>query len=192
MIRMVQRGEADMAFIGLTISEKSAIAVDFSIPIGALGLSLEKSLRKTTGNTHTKNKQFGDLLEDPVAIIISKIVTKIFLGSLPYVRVKIFDDYLGVWDVVINLRKRFCCRERLNDVLYGIVSGGLYDKWINDIAFRDKLHERLEEKQEEPELQLTLMDIKMVLFALLVGYALALLAFLAEVLIPKYFDIFCS
>ncbi|GFT96326.1 uncharacterized protein NPIL_472681, partial [Nephila pilipes] len=36
IVGMVQRGEADMGIIGLTISERTAAAVDFSIPIGAL------------------------------------------------------------------------------------------------------------------------------------------------------------
>ncbi|GFT96325.1 lig_chan-Glu_bd domain-containing protein [Nephila pilipes] len=141
---------------------------------------------------YSYEEQFADLLDEPVAIIISKIVTKIYLGSPPYVRVKASEDYLGVWHVAINLRKGFCCRERLNDVLYGIVSGGLYDKWINDIAFRDKLHKRLEVKHEELKLQLTLKDLKMAFFVLFFGYGLAFLTFLAELLIPKYFDIFCS
>ncbi|GFT14642.1 hypothetical protein NPIL_570871 [Nephila pilipes] len=141
---------------------------------------------------YSYGEQFADLLDEPVAIIISKNVKKLFLGSPPYVSVKESDDYLGVWHVAINLRKGLCCRERLNDVLYGIVSGGLYDKWINDFTFRDTLRKRLEVKHEEQESQLTLQDLKMAFFVLFFGHALALMAFLAELLIPKRFDIFYS
>ncbi|GFU40541.1 hypothetical protein NPIL_535471, partial [Nephila pilipes] len=141
---------------------------------------------------YSYGKQFTDVLEEPVAIIISKNVLRLFLGTPPYLKVKESDDYLGVWHIAINLRKGFCCRERLNDVLYGIVSGGLYEKWINDITFRDTLRKRLEVKHEDPESQLTLKDLKMAFFVLFFGHALALMAFLAELLIPKRFKIFFS
>ncbi|GFS48478.1 uncharacterized protein NPIL_561541 [Nephila pilipes] len=141
---------------------------------------------------YSYGEQFTDLLDEPIAIIITKIMLRLFLGTPPYVKVKESDDYLGVWHVAINLRKGFCCRERLNDVLYGIVSGGLYDKWTNDFAFRETLQKRLQVKHEEQESQLTLKDLKMAFFVLFVGHALALMAFFAELLIPKRFDIFYS
>ncbi|GFS86525.1 uncharacterized protein NPIL_521831 [Nephila pilipes] len=141
---------------------------------------------------YSYEEEFVDLLDDPVAIIISKIGLNILLGLPPYVSVKTSNDYLGVWHMAINLRKGFCCRERLNAVLSGIVSGGLYKKWANDHAFHDKLHERLEVKHEEPELQLTLEDLKMAFYALFIGYGLALMAFLAELLVPRSLKIFHS
>ncbi|GFS38651.1 uncharacterized protein NPIL_215361 [Nephila pilipes] len=137
-------------------------------------------------------EQFTDHLDGPVAIIIGKIVFKILVGSPPYVSVKMSDDYLGVWHTAINWRKGFCCRERVDEVIYGIVSGGLYDKWLEDYAFRDKIQKRLEVKHEEPEMQLSLEDLKMVFSALFIGLALSFLAFFAELLIPKSFDIFYS
>ncbi|GFT68018.1 lig_chan-Glu_bd domain-containing protein [Nephila pilipes] len=139
---------------------------------------------------YSLNEQFADLLDDPVAIIISKIALKIYLGSPPYVNVKVSDDSVAVWHIAINLRKGFCCRERLNDIISRIVTSGLHGKWLNDIAFRDQLHKRLEVKHEESESQITLADLKMAFSALSIGYGLSFLAFLAELLIPKRFDIF--
>ncbi|GFS89650.1 uncharacterized protein NPIL_315781 [Nephila pilipes] len=141
---------------------------------------------------YSYSEQFTDHLDEPVAIIIAKKVFDLLIGSPPFVSVKMSDDYLGVWHTAINWRKGFCCRKRVDDVLYGLVNGGLYEKWINDYAFRDKLHKRLEVKHEEPEMQLTLEDLKMAFYALFIGYALSFLAFFAEILIPKRLAIFYS
>ncbi|GFS43295.1 lig_chan-Glu_bd domain-containing protein [Nephila pilipes] len=137
-------------------------------------------------------EQFTDLLDDPVAIIVPKNTLRFLLGTPPYVTVKESDDYLGIWNVGIAVGKGFCCKEQLDDVVYGILSGGLYEKWVSDNAFRDTLRKRLDVKHVEPELQLTLEDLKMAFFALFVGYGLAFFAFLAELLIPTHFDIFFS
>ncbi|GFS99689.1 uncharacterized protein NPIL_672681 [Nephila pilipes] len=137
-------------------------------------------------------EQFTDHLEHPVAIIIARKVFSILVGSPPYVTVRLSDDYLGVWYTAINFRKGFCCRKRVDDVLHGIINGGLYEKWISEHAFRDTLHKRLEVKHEEPRLQLILEDLKMAFYALFIGYALSFLVFFAEILITKRLAIFYS
>ncbi|GFS38652.1 lig_chan-Glu_bd domain-containing protein [Nephila pilipes] len=169
------------------VNEKDLIHANEDEYMVKLGEIIEKNNWK-----YSFAEQFTDLLDDPVAIIISKSTFRILVGSPPYVNVKVSDDYLGVWYTAINWRKGFCCRERVDEVIYGIVSGGLYEKWIEDNAFRDKLHKRLEMKHEEPELQLMLEDLKMAFYALFIGYALSFLAFIAELLIPRRFDIFYS
>ncbi|GFU06320.1 lig_chan-Glu_bd domain-containing protein [Nephila pilipes] len=136
------------------------------------------------------SEQFADLLDDPVAIVIPRSSLRLLLGSPPYVTVKESEDFMGIWNVGLAVRKGFCCKERLNRVLYGMLSGGLYWKWVEEHAFRDKLHKRWEVKHEKPELQLTLKDLKMAFFALFIGYGLAFLSFLTELLIPKHLDIF--
>ncbi|GFY61482.1 lig_chan-Glu_bd domain-containing protein [Trichonephila inaurata madagascariensis] len=126
-----------------------------------------------------------NLLDDTTAIIIPKSGLKILLGSPPYISVKLSDDYSG-----IALKKKFCCRKRLNDVLNGIINGGLYKKWLDEESFAETIRKILELQHENPQLQLTLEDLKLAFSVLCFGYALAFLAFLGEVLIPKSVDIF--
>ncbi|GFY61484.1 lig_chan-Glu_bd domain-containing protein [Trichonephila inaurata madagascariensis] len=133
-----------------------------------------------------------NLLDDTTAIIIPKSGIKILLGSPPYISVKLSDDYSGIWHSGIALKKGFCCHKRLNDVLNGIINGGLYEKWMNDQSFVKTIHKHLRLPHEEPELQLTLEDLKLAFSTLCFGYAMAFLAFLGEVLIPKSVDIFYS
>ncbi|GFS99685.1 uncharacterized protein NPIL_672661 [Nephila pilipes] len=162
----------------------SASPIEYMVKLGEV---IEKNNWK-----YSYTEQFTDHLNDTVAIIIAKMVFKVLVGSPPYVTVEASDDYLGVWHTAINWRKGFCCRERVDEVIYGIVSGGLYEKWIEDYAFRDKLHKRLEVKHEEPDMQLTLKDLKMAFYALFIGYVFSFLALFAEILIPNRLAIFYS
>ncbi|GFV38656.1 glutamate receptor ionotropic, delta-1 [Trichonephila clavipes] len=155
--------------------------------IAKLGEAIEKNDWK-----YSFAESFADLLDDPTAIIIPRNTVKLLLGSPPYVRVKQSDENFGIWNMGIALRKGFCCSERLNEVLNGIISGGLYEKWLGEQAFTSSLRKRLELQHEEPELQLNLQDLKLPFFVLFVGYAFAFGIFLLEVLLSKRLDIFYS
>ncbi|GFS37626.1 lig_chan-Glu_bd domain-containing protein [Nephila pilipes] len=133
------------------------------------------------------DERVQDLLDEPVALITTRGAMRLFFGSPPYINVRESDDNLGIWYAGIAVNKEFCCRELLNDVLHRINNGGFLNKWLNDNAFAGTLKNRLEVEYEEPELQLKLQDLKLAFFTLFSGYALAFLAFLAELLIPKRF-----
>ncbi|GFQ82086.1 hypothetical protein TNCT_499731 [Trichonephila clavata] len=126
----------------------------------------------------------------PIYIIVPRSGMNLLLGSPPFINVKPSLDNIGIWYVGIGMKKSFCCKERPNSVMYGIVSGGLYEKWFKDQAFISPLSDRLNVKHEVQKLQLTLEDLKLAFFTLSIGYFLAFLAFLSELLAPNYFDIF--
>ncbi|GFY47315.1 uncharacterized protein TNIN_88921 [Trichonephila inaurata madagascariensis] len=135
-------------------------------------------------------KRFADLLDGPTALIVPRAGMNILLGSPPFINVKPSLDNIGIWHVGVGMKKNFCCKERLNSVMYGIVSGGLYEKWFRDQTFIVTLRDRLNVKHEVQKIQLTLEDLKLAFFTLSIGYFLAFLVFLAELLSPKSFDIF--
>ncbi|GFR09643.1 hypothetical protein TNCT_65061 [Trichonephila clavata] len=124
-------------------------------------------------------------------MIIPRSLVRYRVGFPPFFSLKEYDDSFGIWHSGIALKKGFCCRERLNNALYGIINGGLYEKWINDYAFTETIRRRLDLQHEEPRLQFTLQALK-AFFTLCFGYALAFLDFLGEILIPKRFAIFHS
>ncbi|GFY45451.1 uncharacterized protein TNIN_296161 [Trichonephila inaurata madagascariensis] len=135
-------------------------------------------------------KGFVDLLDGPTALMMPRIGMDIILGKPPFINVKSSLDNMGIRQVGIGLKKKFCCKEQLNSVMYGILSGGLYQKWYWDQTFISTLHDRLNVKEDEEKMQLTLEDLKLAFFTLSFGYFLAILAFLAEMLIPKHLHIF--
>ncbi|GFU53009.1 glutamate receptor ionotropic, kainate 3 [Trichonephila clavipes] len=137
-------------------------------------------------------KSFVDLLDGPIALMMPREGMDIVLGKPPSINVKSSLDNMGIRHVGIGLKKGFCCKEQLNSVMYGILSGGLYKKWFREQTFISTLHDRLNAKQDEEKLQLTLEDLKLAFFTLSIGYFLAFLAFLAEMLILKRLHIFYS
>ncbi|GFS37627.1 uncharacterized protein NPIL_314761 [Nephila pilipes] len=99
-------------------------------------------------------ERLPDILNDRLALIISRGAMGLCFGSPPYINIRESDDNLGVWYTGIAINKEFCCRERLNDVLHRINNGGLLNKLLNDYSFTSTLKKRLDVKYEEPELQL--------------------------------------
>ncbi|GFY56775.1 uncharacterized protein TNIN_319141 [Trichonephila inaurata madagascariensis] len=120
-------------------------------------------------------REFVSKLDGPVALLIPRIGMDVLLGTPPYLNVKSSLDNMGIRYVGIGLKKGFCCKERLNSVLYGILSGGLFEKWQRDHAFLTTLRDRMNVKYEEETMQLTLDDLKLAFFMLLIGYSLAFL-----------------
>ncbi|GFR02676.1 lig_chan-Glu_bd domain-containing protein [Trichonephila clavata] len=137
-------------------------------------------------------KKFVEQLNGSIAVIMPKIGMNLLLGIPPYLNMKSSLDNMGVRYVGIGLKKEFCCKERLNSVLHGVLSGGLFEKWLRDQTFLATLHDRMNVKHEEENMQLTLDDLKLAFFTLLTGYALAFLVLLAEILIPRSFNFFYS
>ncbi|GFY74647.1 uncharacterized protein TNIN_402791 [Trichonephila inaurata madagascariensis] len=159
-------------------------AIDY---VAKLGDTIEKNEWK-----YSYSERLEDLLADPVAMIMPAKGVAFFLGNPPIIDIKVSEDYFQFFYPAIALKKGFCCSERLNTVLSNINSAGLYNKWLDEISFVAFLRKRLEMQHEEPQLQLTLQDLKLAFFTLCFGYALAFLAFLGEILTPKQFDIFSS
>ncbi|GFY52212.1 uncharacterized protein TNIN_476741 [Trichonephila inaurata madagascariensis] len=122
-------------------------------------------------------KKFVEQLNGPVAVIMPRIGMNILLGIPPYLNMKSSLDSMAIRYVGIGLQKGFCCKKQLNSVLHGVLSGGLFEKWLRDQTFLTTLHDRMNVKYEEETMQLTLDDLKLAFFTLLTGYALAILVF---------------
>ncbi|GFS60113.1 lig_chan-Glu_bd domain-containing protein [Trichonephila inaurata madagascariensis] len=152
---------------------------------------LGKAIKKNNWK-YSYAEKLENLLDDTTAVIIPTDGITARLGSPPYISVKMSDDSFGIWHSGILFKKGFCCLERLNFMLSGITNGGFHKKWMGDFAFHETIHKRLELKHEEPQLQLTLQDLKLAFLSLGFGYTLAFLVFLGEVKIPKPFEIFYS
>ncbi|GFX37249.1 glutamate receptor ionotropic, delta-1 [Trichonephila clavipes] len=172
-------------------------------PIGTMDIDLLRASRidymVKLGDAIEKNdwtysyaENFADLMNEPVALLISLKSLLLLLGNPPYVSVKPPNEYFGIWHSGIAVKKGFCCSEQLNNKILGVISGGLFEKWLDEFAFTSTLRKRLEVQHEEPQMQLTLQDLKLPFFILFTGYAFALLAFLLEVLSPYSFSIFYS
>ncbi|GFS92594.1 lig_chan-Glu_bd domain-containing protein [Trichonephila clavipes] len=86
-------------------------------------------------------REFVSKLDGPVALVMPRTGMDVLLGTPPYLNVKSSLDNMGIRYVGIGLKKGFCCKEQLNSVLHGVLSGGLFEKWFRDQTFLTTLHE---------------------------------------------------
>ncbi|GFU98775.1 glutamate receptor ionotropic, kainate 3 [Trichonephila clavipes] len=113
-------------------------------------------------------REFVSKLNGPVALLIPRIGMDVLLGTPPYLNAKSSLDNMGIRYVSIGLKKGLCCKDQLNSVLYGILCGGLFQKWQRDHAFINTLHDRMNVKRVEEKMLLTLEDLKLAFFTLLI------------------------
>ncbi|GFT49901.1 lig_chan-Glu_bd domain-containing protein [Nephila pilipes] len=73
------------------------------------------------------------------AIEGARAIFHVMYGKPPHSTVSIAEDSFGIWSATLMLRKGFCCKEALDTVILRINNGGLYQKIIDDAAFRQQM-----------------------------------------------------
>ncbi|XP_055950875.1 glutamate receptor ionotropic, kainate 1-like [Argiope bruennichi] len=108
-----------------------------------------------------------------------------FKGSL-YRKMRISEDSFGVWNVGVVLNKKYCCKKRLNEVIFSLISAGLYEKIINDEIFRSGIGTDLEDIDEpEKTHSLNLGDMYGIFILLFAGYLVSSIVLVAEIALHR-------
>jgi hypothetical protein len=94
---------------------------------------------------------------------------------------KICKDELMTMSFVLYFRKNFFLIEELNFRIQGLISSGLIDYWLRESLqnFKDGLN-------NEPK-TLNITELRGSFAVLFIGYIMAFLVFMCELLISKYF-----
>ncbi|GFU16360.1 lig_chan-Glu_bd domain-containing protein [Nephila pilipes] len=125
-------------------------------------------------------QNLDDIMNDSTALIISRQMMHMRFGNPSYINKAASKDTFGVWNIAVAISKKFCCKRRLNEVVQGILSGGLYKKWFDDTVFLENLKQHLNLKYTKPGIALTTEDLKAAFIILSIGLALSFLVFLVE------------
>ncbi|KAF8787221.1 Glutamate receptor ionotropic like protein [Argiope bruennichi] len=78
------------------------------------------------------NKDLDDLIDDSTAVIAARQFVQLTFGDLTFSNAEMSKDSFGVWNTAIALKRDFCCKRQLDDVIFNILSAGLYNKWFYD------------------------------------------------------------
>lgn len=138
-------------------------------------------------NENKGNMNFEEVLRDTESLKKSAFVT-FELRFLPYKDFYyisdegVFINFLG-----IGLRKDFCCITELDAVLHYIWSSGINLKILNDAFFikRIRAHQRTQITDTKSR-KLSIENFEGVFILLLIGYTLATIVLLIEILIHKF------
>ncbi|GFR33145.1 lig_chan-Glu_bd domain-containing protein [Trichonephila clavata] len=161
------------------------------VPQGGIDLEFfltsDKERYRSLGKTISLNKWFFEgnhfkhkALGRNVAITGARLSLTVLFGKHPFSTVFLSDDSFGIWNVAIMVKKDFCCKSRLNEMVFRVISAGLYQKFVSDEMFRSQL--RLFEKfsPEETVRPLMLHDLWGVFLALSILLLLSVALFLFE------------
>lgn len=152
-----------------------------------------------------KWKKIGECLKrnsmftyDSVGFLKQRTYKKAFIGSDQLCDsyrsfFRISDDFFFSGMASIAIRKSFCCKKRLDDVLHRIIAFGLYDKFESDVLFFSLLdkHKKLQssfehDKEQSEKRSLTLQDLSGAFLCLMTGHMFASTAFVMEMFSGKY------
>lgn len=154
---------------------------------GELLLKSSVGYLQRLGHTVRQNKwkydssgEFGGFIDKSTALIASRKMIEMRLGNPRISNKVISKDSFGVWNVAIAVRKDFCCKQRLNSVMNGIVSSGLINKWYADEVFLRNLGRHSRQITKEEKLSLSVGDFKSIFMILLLGNALGIIVFFLE------------
>lgn len=160
---------------------------------GELLLQSSVGYLQRLGHTIKQNKwkydssgEFGGLIDKSTALISSRNMIEMRLGNPRITNKVISEDSFGVWNVAVAVRKDFCCKQRLDSVMNGIVSGGLFNKWLADEVFLRNLGRHSRQVTKEEKLSLSVGDFKSIFMILILGNALGIIVFFFELVFKFY------
>lgn len=93
------------------------------------------------------------------------------------------DDNFYTMFAVIVVRKTFCCKKMLDDVVHKVFSTGILDKFLREEIFfiaLSKINMRIEESDRD--VKLSLQDVSGAFIFLIFGFIFAIIAFVFEII----------
>ncbi|XP_015906302.3 glutamate receptor U1-like [Parasteatoda tepidariorum] len=141
---------------------------------------------KGLGEYIKKNKWYfypniSQIVPEDVAILGNPTFLRIFFG--PPEMYFYSKDIFGDFPSGVAIRKDFCCKERFNQMILRILSGGLYKKFANDVVFKIELKRNLNSNYSHSALTspLRLSDLSGVFIILGIGWAVAIFTLIMEI-----------
>lgn len=150
------------------------------------------SYLKTLRNIISKNDWYIDNYESPHKSVINQN-SGVIKGRLEFImfygatgfksRYMRFEEPLVVWPVAIAFSKSFCCKSEINTVISRLISAGIHNKLLNDVALKLRLKDYEEIIEREiTTAKLTIDDILGPLLLLITGYAVSIIILFGEIL----------
>ncbi|GFT92729.1 lig_chan-Glu_bd domain-containing protein [Nephila pilipes] len=161
---------------------KGSVEIQLLLESNALPLRELGERIALSGWTYDSRKK-----SDPKAIIGHKIalmgprlIIQSKYGVPPFTEKFISEDSIAQLSTAVALKKDFCCNSKLDDVILRIVSGGLFQKLIDDKLFETRAYVLSEGSDNSLQTPLALKDLYGIFLLLLLSYILSFLLLLGE------------
>ncbi|GIX84486.1 lig_chan-Glu_bd domain-containing protein [Caerostris darwini] len=121
-----------------------------------------------------------------LALIGPRLILQCRYGVPPFTTKFISDDSIVEMSTAIALKKNFCCRNKLDGVILRMVSGGLFQKLVNDKLFETRAQMLSSEFADSEEKPLALEDVFGIFLFLIVSYVASFVLLIGEILHDRY------
>ncbi|KAF8778043.1 putative glutamate receptor like protein [Argiope bruennichi] len=188
MVGMVRRGEADLAFTYLSITEERMKVVNFSsyYTTEVCVFVTQDDDLKLLGRIVERKKWFEDIsLRESDSQFkyrsihaVNRNTARLLFGNRN--DLYIAEDTLYVTPMAFAYGKKFCCPSKLNSILLRLDGAGLYDKILSDISLRMFLETIKKSPSSDNQLALSVTDLLGVFMLFVIGMLLSFGVFLVE------------
>ncbi|GFY66312.1 lig_chan-Glu_bd domain-containing protein [Trichonephila inaurata madagascariensis] len=168
----------------------------FYVPSGSLNAEFlmhsELEDFRTIGFAIKRNNWFEALdykdekVGESKAIEGARAILHVMYGKPPFSTVSIAEDSFGIWSAAIMLRKGFCCKEALDTVILRISNGGLYQKIIDDEAYRQQMKLFSRKSRGGEVKKLGLEELSGIFFLLVLSYILSFFILFVECMYNRW------
>ncbi|GIY11697.1 lig_chan-Glu_bd domain-containing protein [Caerostris darwini] len=151
------------------------LATSDSKDFRTIGLAVQKN--NWMEILHYRNEKIGV----GKAIEGARAIFHIKYGKPPFSSVSVAEDSFGIFSAGVMMRKGFCCTKRVDTLIMRINNGGLYQKILDDEAFRQQLKLFSMKTPNMGARALGLEELSGIFFLLLISYVGSLLLLFAEI-----------
>ncbi|KAF8778203.1 Glutamate receptor ionotropic like protein [Argiope bruennichi] len=125
----------------------------------------------------------GNHISDKIVHIQNRMAFDLFYGAPAFkANILVSKDHLAVWPIAIAIRKKFCCKAKLNRILSRFRSSGLYMKYLHDESIKILLAMSRDTYITNENRQLNLQDVSGAIMLLFLGYSLSFIALCGEII----------
>lgn len=98
----------------------------------------------------------------------------------------ISDDHFYTALIAIAVRKSFCCKDRLDELIHKVSAAGIFNKFLEEEAFFFSLpYTSAKVEAQESERKITLKDLSVAFVLLIFGYIISFISFILEITSAK-------
>ncbi|KAF8773855.1 Glutamate receptor ionotropic like protein [Argiope bruennichi] len=134
----------------------------------------------------SRNVDTSKTIGKKLALLGPRLILQSRYGIPPFTNKFISDDSIVEMSTAIALKKGFCCKSRLDDVILRIVSGGLFQKLVDEKLFETRTLLSSVTSTKAATKSLTISDVYGIFLLLTLSYMASFLLLTAEILYKRY------
>ncbi|GBL85975.1 hypothetical protein AVEN_89041-1 [Araneus ventricosus] len=142
---------------------------------------LGKVIKQKNWLYQSRNFNSNRAIGNNLALLGPRLILQSRYGIPPLTTKFISEDSIVEMSTAVALKKGFCCKTRLDDVILRIVSGGLFQKLVDEKLFKTRTHLSSATSSKTTTKALTISEVYGIFLLLLLSYITSFLLLIGEI-----------